>query len=529
MKVNLLLILLFFGQNFVFAQNKNLTKIAKYIEKGKGVEAKQLLDELDVKNEYQSDVYYWYVRTVYYRNIAVFKSDATYELAEARKSFEKLVEFNEKDPSKSLNEFIPQIRKDLFEGKNLIKKSKSIAEKKSVIPIDGGEKTVTLTQIGLGKTKDAAKYNALRNAIEKAFGIYISENTTLLNDEIVKDEIVAFTSGNIQNFEILSETQMPDGSFSSVVKTTVSIDKLTKFCESKGVSVVFKGALFAANIKLQKINRENEEAVMKNLFYNIRRIVENGFDYTLTVSEPKKSDINNNLWEIPIIVNAKPNINIFSAGDIILKTIRGVSLSETERLSLHSMNIKSYRLNIDGKEFYFRNWESIVYLKELFENTIPKKSLNFQISNGLRTLKGTDIIHILNANISDLSYSERHKKNYELIGYTSKNDEKYINVNYPVLRTRLDDNSPYSSDGSETILRFLKRYPEIPSLMTFDSSNEIKSLTYKGEYIILKLNNLTGINFAFNLGNILTEEELTKIAEYKILPITKFKNQNNHD
>jgi hypothetical protein len=65
--------------------------------------------------------------------------------------------------------------------------------------------------------------------------------------------------------------------------------------------------------------------------------------------------------------------------------------------------------------------------------------------------------------------------------------------------------------------------------MTFDSSNEIKSLTYKGEYIILKLNNLTGINFAFNLGNILTEEELTKIAEYKILPITKFKNQNNHD
>jgi hypothetical protein len=390
-------------------------------------------------------------------------------------------------------------------------------------------KEVTLTEIGQGKTKDAAKYSALRNALEKAFGTFISSNTTIFKDELVKDEIVSVSSGNIQNFEILSETQMPDGSYSSVVKATVSVVKLTSFCESKGIVVVFKGALFAANIKLQKINRENEEAVMKNLFYNIRRIVENGFDYTLTVSEPKKSDINNNLWEIPIIVNAKPNINIFSAGDIILKTIRGVSLSETERLSLHSMNIKSYRLNIDGKEFYFRNWESIVYLKELFENTIPKKSLNFQISNGLRTLKGTDIIHILNANISDLSYSERHKKNYELIGYTSKNDEKYINVNYPVLRTRLDDNSPYSSDGSETILRFLKRYPEIPSLMTFDSSNEIKSLTYKGEYIILKLNNLTGINFAFNLGNILTEEELTKIAEYKILPITKFKNQNNHD
>ena len=40
------------------------------------------------------------------------------------------------------------------------------------------DKTVTLTQISQGKTKDAAKYNALRNAIEKAFGTFIFSNTT---------------------------------------------------------------------------------------------------------------------------------------------------------------------------------------------------------------------------------------------------------------------------------------------------------------------------------------------------------------
>jgi Na+-driven multidrug efflux pump len=65
-------------------------------------------------------------------------------------------------------------------------------------------KEVTLTEIGQGKTKEAAKYSALRSALEKAFGIFISSNTTIFKDELVKDEIVSVSSGNIQNFEILS-------------------------------------------------------------------------------------------------------------------------------------------------------------------------------------------------------------------------------------------------------------------------------------------------------------------------------------
>jgi hypothetical protein len=70
MRKNCILILLIFYQTLVFAQDKKVMKIAKYIEKGKGAEAKELLDELDSKKEYQSDIYYWYVRTIYYRNVA---------------------------------------------------------------------------------------------------------------------------------------------------------------------------------------------------------------------------------------------------------------------------------------------------------------------------------------------------------------------------------------------------------------------------------------------------------------------------
>ena len=42
------------------------------------------------------------------------------------------------------------------------------------------DKTVTLTVSGQGQTQDEAKQNALRNAIEQAFGTFISSNTEIL-------------------------------------------------------------------------------------------------------------------------------------------------------------------------------------------------------------------------------------------------------------------------------------------------------------------------------------------------------------
>ena len=111
------------------------------------------------------------------------------------------------------------------------------------------DKTVTLVVSGQGKTQDEAKQNALRSAIEQAFGTFISSKTEILNDNLVKDEIVSVANGNIQKFEIISEVQIPNGGYATSLKATVSITKLTSFVESKGVDVEFKGGLFALNIQ----------------------------------------------------------------------------------------------------------------------------------------------------------------------------------------------------------------------------------------------------------------------------------------
>ena len=68
-----------------------------------------------------------------------------------------------------------------------------------------GNDEVTLVVSGEGATKDEATKVALQSAIEQAFGTFVSANTQILNDELVKDEIVTVSSGNVKNYEYLSE------------------------------------------------------------------------------------------------------------------------------------------------------------------------------------------------------------------------------------------------------------------------------------------------------------------------------------
>ena len=59
-----------------------------------------------------------------------------------------------------------------------------------------------------GFTKEQATLSALRNAIEQTYGAFVSSNTQLLNDELIKDEIVSISNGYVKRFECLSESEM---------------------------------------------------------------------------------------------------------------------------------------------------------------------------------------------------------------------------------------------------------------------------------------------------------------------------------
>ena len=63
-------------------------------------------------------------------------------------------------------------------------------KKKKEANVDVGT-TITLVTSGTGDTKEEAVKNALRSALEQTYGAFVSSNSQVVNDELVKDEIVS--------------------------------------------------------------------------------------------------------------------------------------------------------------------------------------------------------------------------------------------------------------------------------------------------------------------------------------------------
>jgi hypothetical protein len=247
------------------------------------------------------------------------------------------------------------------------------------------DKTVTLTVTGQGKTIDEAKTNALRSAIEQAFGVFISSNTTILNDKLIKDEIVSVSNGNIQKYDVLNELRLSDGGYATTLKTIVSIGKLTNFCESKGVKAEFNGSLFAYNILLQELNEKNEINELIKVCEICKKISLQAFDYKITVKEPIINDKNNKLWAVPIKVDAIVNNNFSNISFLLYNTLNGLSLKEDEVYNYKKLNKKVYPVNLAVDKtkyglFILRTNESYQLLLDLiysFNNSIS----NFKINN----------------------------------------------------------------------------------------------------------------------------------------------------
>ena len=259
------------------------------------------------------------------------------------------------------------------------------------------DKTVTLIVSGQGKTIGEAKQNALRGAIEQSFGAFISSNTTILNDELVKDEIVSVSNGNIQNYKVISEVELPNGGYATTLKATVSITKLTSFAKSKGAKVEFKGGLFAVNMIQQELNEKAELKAVKNIINTSNTILKKSFDYSIASSG--NPIIDGDDYEIPLRIKVKLNENFDMFRTYFNTSMRQLSMS-TEEIKSYKETGKSFDLllsyNQDNKTnppkpVYFRNEKSLDYVNYFIKN-LRDLILNFEINNGVNIITGNTLI-----------------------------------------------------------------------------------------------------------------------------------------
>ena len=152
-----------------------------------------------------------------------------------------------------------------------------------------GVEEVTLVVSGDGATKEEATHVALRSAIEQAFGCFVSANTEILNDSLVKDEIVTITSGSISSYDELNVTELNSALISVTLRATVSVNKLISYAKSKGSSCELSGALLTQEKRMLEMNIANTKKALNHLFTLVNEFVEKNdiWTYSLDIENVK--------------------------------------------------------------------------------------------------------------------------------------------------------------------------------------------------------------------------------------------------
>ncbi len=255
-------------------------------------------------------------------------------------------------------------------------------------------KDVSITSSGSGKTLEDAKKAALRSSTEQAFGAFISSKTEMFNDQVVADQMASVSSGNIKSYEVLNESQLPDGSWGVTLKTIVSVDKLTSFVEAKGIAIEIKGGMFALNIKQQLLNEQGEIKAVSEMVGLLHEPMQISFDYVIKSSDPKSLDAESKNWEIPLVVTATTNKNIDFCANYCIKTLAALSLSSAEVASYKNLNKDVFPIVINysgvAKTFYLRKQMSISALSTLKSNW-NYYTRSFTVQSGMDESKGNEL------------------------------------------------------------------------------------------------------------------------------------------
>ena len=371
------------------------------------------------------------------------------------------------------------------------------------------QNTTTLVVSGQGKTQLEAQHNALRSAIEQASGAFISSNTEILNDEVIKDEIISITNGNIQEFTIISEIKIPNGEYAVTLKATVSLQKLVSFINNNGGQAELNGGLFAANVKQQVLNEENEVKTIQNMCNVLDEIAKKMFKYDLKINEPRSLTRDNSKWEVKLEVNVGLNENSSSYADYMYQTLTGLRLSSEEISNYLKLNKEVFPVSISSnKSRRFRNinlrsTKSIqLIINQLLK--IKESLLDFNIDNEIRPIKGSTYKSVIDY------------QHYSILLFNNYNRDFSAQLNHS---TDIYRGTLFHSNDN------IDLFKSIPTndLSFFNTSNKFYITSDK---LIMDRQNLTSSNFGYQTGHIYEKIDASIERNYKDIFRDQFRGLN---
>lgn len=227
---------------------------------------------------------------------------------------------------------------------------------------------ITLVVSGTAENQQEATLVALRSALEQTYGTFVSSNTKILNDEVISDEIVSVSKGNVKKYEVIDVRQINDGTCSVTLNVTICLSKLVSYANSKGVVAEFDGNSFATDLKIMELREKNTLDAFKHMCAEIVELSKDAFDFRITMKNPvcgnyidrQRRKTNEEGFLINIKIDACANQTTSRIYSLVNQTIKSLKLQPEEILLYARLRRELY--NYTTNEFYIP--DSLMYVYE---------------------------------------------------------------------------------------------------------------------------------------------------------------------
>jgi len=244
---------------------------------------------------------------------------------------------------------------------------------------------LTIDVDGSGKTCQEASNDALRNAVNKAYGSIISSKTEISNNELISDDITVLTSGNVLNYEIIKNCSEKNGTFSITLKVTVSQTKLKKFIEGKGKSISISGELLKQKSDQEVAATNAEISIVENILLQLESFTIDPFDYEINIGQITIKD--GKYCSLPADITIKTNINFYNAYLKLVKDIERISINLTDQnFRKETLKKTNFPITINSKVYYLRTSKSIDLINKFYNKMIAKMDSYTVVDDCLKEL-----------------------------------------------------------------------------------------------------------------------------------------------
>jgi hypothetical protein len=178
----------------------------------------------------------------------------------------------------------------------------AFAQKEDVVKKEGNLVTIRIT--GIGTDKDAAELDAKRKAVEKGAGTIIDSRSEVKDFTLIKDTILARSTGFIQSSKVLSSKEMEDGTFEVRIEAVVSIKgvedmwgAVKEMLQAHGrpkIMVFINEKIGKESVELSTVQTKVEDLLLKSGFLlvdkdQMKEIDKKDLAAALTEDKPEKA------------------------------------------------------------------------------------------------------------------------------------------------------------------------------------------------------------------------------------------------